>query len=90
MFSVQRGILRPSASFGGILRPPANMGLYYCTELLPNPTWGFRRYLCPPVNVGPLGGKLHRSSGNTTELSILEFFLYTYNVGGEACGLSRR
>jgi len=55
--------------------------LRICTEFVPNPSWGFQRYCHPPENMGHLGGRPHHSSGASTELRILEFYLHTYNVG---------
>ena len=40
-----------------------------------------QRYCHPPENMEHLRGKPHHSSGASTELRILEFYLYTYNLG---------
>ena len=58
---------------------PANMGLHYCTEFLPNPhgTVGVTTVLRSTWSYFQLGRSC--TSGGTTELSILEFYLYTYS-----------
>ena len=46
-------------------------------------TWGFweEDFTVPPVTWGYLYGERSHASDNTAELFILEFYLYTYNVG---------
>ena len=67
-----------------------------CTELLPNSIVGLSTVLwltqgfwdedliIPPVTWGYLYGGRPHASGNTAELSILEFYLYTYNMGPDS------
>ena len=71
--SVQRGTSIPTkSSYSGL-----------CTEFLLNPTWGKweEDLIIPPATWGLLYGGRPHASGNTAELSLLEFYLYTYNVG---------